>query len=105
MSSIVRTAKKKQNKTESTNLTSPLPSTILPYPPTPTPLHPSLPRVHALLSPAFKFCLLHPLWGCAKAEAEACDDCEEEVVEEEAPMVVAIKVGESGGIEPDNEHK
>jgi hypothetical protein len=84
---------------KTTNLTSPFPSTILPYPPTPNPLHPSLPRVHALLSPALRFCLLHPLSGCA--EAEACDE-EEVAEEEEAPMVVAINVGESGGIEPDD---
>jgi len=57
-----------------TNLTSPPASTyaFAPVPATaevPTPLHPSRPRVHALLSFALKFCLLHPFCGAANTTA------------------------------------
>ena len=66
-----------------TNLISPLPSTIPdPFPPVLAPpptslallpttgLQPSLPLVHALLSPFFRFFLLQPFWEAAGSEEE-----------------------------------
>ena len=68
------------------HLTPPLPSILL---------HPSFPRVHALRSPGRKFCLLYPFCGCEEGEEEV-----EVEDDEDAPIVVAINVGESGGIGP-----